>query len=124
MPVADLPSVACETWRLRTDSDFVLEIEGDFQIGEITRTLVLNFAPVFALAAHEDMLGKTMATTSQFPKIGTGPHAIYRFPLSTIANSGWLASISGPVEECSHFLLLSLTCTVEVIAVHHDARWR
>lgn len=79
------------------------------------------------MAAHEDLIGISMvAKTTAFPTIGDASQAIYAWPALQIENSQWLASIAtrAPTEKCSHFALLSLTFTVELIAEHADASWR
>ncbi|TKD31103.1 MAG: hypothetical protein E5W98_28850 [Mesorhizobium sp.] len=124
VPVAELPPVACQTWRLRTDDDFELELEGDFLVGTATRTLALKFCGVFAVAAHEDMGGKSMTSATHLPTIGTGAQAEYIYPLMKVENSRWLASMPVPIRDFSHYLVVSLTCTVEVIAECAVASWR
>lgn len=123
MPVSDFPCVPCQVWRIRTDDDFGVTVEGDFYVEETTRTLSIGFFKVLAISSHEDMIGMTMiANTTAIPRISEAP--LYRWPAMKIENSQWLASIRGPIEECSHFALLSLTCTVEVIAERATASWR
>ena len=121
-PVEDLPQAACQVWRLRSDNNFELAVEGDFGTSE--RTLKIDFQGVIALAAHDDMLGLTkIRAGTSIPLIGSGRQASYRWPVLRVENSHWLLSILGPTNDCSHFLLLSLECTVEVIAREATAAW-
>ncbi|TIQ29916.1 hypothetical protein [Mesorhizobium sp.] len=123
-PVEDLPLAACQVWRLQSDSYFELAVEGDFFVGASERTLKVNFHGVLALSAHDDMSGVThVSASSSIPLIGSGRQASYRWPLLQVENSHWLQSIPGPKDDCSHFLLLSLECTVEVIAREATAAW-
>lgn len=124
LPVADIPDLMCETWRIQTGDNFEVIVEGDFLTDDGVRTLVIEFINVFALAAHEDMGGKTMAKVLEQPTIGKGAVADYRWPLVRIENSGWLASLPVPVRDFSHYLLTSFTCSVEAIAETTSARWR
>lgn len=125
MPVCDFPCVHCQVWRLRSDDDFEVTVEGDFYVRQTTRTLSIGFSGVLAISAHEDMIGMSMiAKSTVIPTIGEASQAVYRWPALQIENSQWLASIRGPTEKCSHFALFSLTCTVEVIAKHAEASWR
>jgi len=123
-PVEDLPQAACQVWRLRSDNSFELTVEGDFFVGPSNRTLKIDFQGVLALAAHDDMLGLTkIRAGTSIPLIGSGSQASYRWPILQVENSHWLRSILGPANDCSHFMLLSLECTVEVIAQEATAAW-
>lgn len=123
-PVQDLPLAACQVWRLKSDNYFELAVEGDFFVGTSERTLKINFHGVLAISAYDDMLGVThVSASSSIPLIGSGRQASYRWPLLRVENSHWLRSIPGPTDDCSHFLLLSLECTVEVIAREAIAAW-
>lgn len=124
MPLPDIPDLMFETWRIRTGDDFEVVVEGDLLTDHGTRTLVIEFTDVFAVAAHEDLGGKTMARASEMPTIGKGPAADYRWPLIRIENSSWLASLPVPVRDFSHYLLISFTCSVEVIAEATSVRWQ
>ncbi|ESW89760.1 hypothetical protein X770_13400 [Mesorhizobium sp. LSJC269B00] len=121
-PVGDLPLAACQVWRLKSDNNFELTVEGDFGTSE--RTLKIDFQGVVALAAHDDMLGLTkIRADTSIPLIGSGRQASYRWPILRVENSHWLRSTLGPTEDCTHFLLLSLECTVEVIAREATPSW-
>ncbi|MER8915732.1 hypothetical protein NKI32_18090 [Mesorhizobium sp. M0761] len=68
-PVGDLPLAACQVWRLKSDNNFELTVEGDFGTSE--RTLKIDFQGVVALAAHDDMLGLTkIRADTSIPLIG------------------------------------------------------
>lgn len=123
LPVSDIPDFACQTWRLRTDSDFGLRAEGDFLVSQRTRTLALEFDYALAFAAHEDMGGCSMFHTDDLPLIENGPQKGYRWPLLRIENSIWLKSLIVVDDATAHYALLSLTCTVEVAAPKVSARW-
>ena len=123
-PVEDLPLAACQVWRLRSDNYFELTVEGDFFVETSERTLKIDFHGVLALSAHDDMLGLAhIRAGSSIPLIGSGSQASYRWPVLRVENSHWLRSIPGSTEDCSHFLLLSLECTVEVIAREAIVAW-
>ncbi|OJX82405.1 MAG: hypothetical protein BGO93_24760 [Mesorhizobium sp. 65-26] len=123
-PLADLPLVACQVWRLRSDNYFELTVEGDFFAGSSIRTLRIDFHGVMVLSAHDDMLGMAhVRDGASIPLIGSGSQTSYRWPILRVENSHWLRTIPGPTDDCSHFLLLSLECTVEVIAREAIAAW-
>ena len=123
-PMEDLPLVPCQVWRLRSDSYFELIVEGDFLVGTAKRTLRIDFHGVEALSAQNDMLGMAhVRDMSTIPLIDPGARISYRWPILRVENSQWLRSIPGPVDDCSHFLLLSLECTVEVVAREAVASW-
>lgn len=116
-PLEDLPLVPCQVWRLRSDNYFELTVEGDFFDGTTIRTLKIEFHGVLDLSAHDDMLGLVhVGDRDSIPLIGSGAQASFRWPILRVENSRWLRSIPGATDHCSHFLLLSLECTVEVIA--------
>ncbi|TIX01207.1 MAG: hypothetical protein E5V59_05380 [Mesorhizobium sp.] len=123
-PVEDLPQAACQVWRLRSDNQFELTVEGNFFIGTSERTLKIDFHRVLAISAHDDMLGLAhVRDGGSIPLIDPGTQVTYRWPILRVENSHWLRSIPGPTDDCSHFLLLSLECTVEVIAREAIAAW-
>jgi hypothetical protein len=123
-PVEDLPQAACQVWRLRSDNYFELTVEGDFFVGTAERTLKIDFHGVLVLSAHDDMLGLVhVRDGDSIPLIGSGSQVTYRWPILRVENSHWLRSIPGPTDDCSHFLLLSLECTIEVIAREAIASW-
>ncbi|MCF3935864.1 hypothetical protein L1787_20955 [Acuticoccus sp. M5D2P5] len=115
LPLSDFPQAACSHWRMRSDSDFRLTVEGDFFVGVAVKTLVIEFSRVCAVAAHDDMGGKSMfGSETEIPMIGG--ESIARWPMLKIQNSRWLAAVCAFPEENSHFALLSYECTVEAIA--------
>jgi len=60
---------------------------------------------------------------SSIPEIGEGITPSYRWPMLKVDESQWLASINGPTDGFHHFILLSLECTIEVIARDAVACW-
>ena len=123
MAVEDLPSTSCQAWRLSTNEDFELKVDGDFLVGGRTRTLSIEFDSVFALTAHDDMSGKTMTSASPLPKIETGNHAEHVFPMITILNSNWSKEMPAPTDHYQHYLFVSFTCSIEVLALSATAAW-
>lgn len=120
-PVSDLPHAPCQHWRVRSDSDFRLTVEGDFLVGQTTRTLIVEFPRVRAFAAHDDMGGKAMfAHDIDIPMING--KEVARCPMLKIRNSKWLEANLLISEE--HFALLSYECTVEVISNEPTVRWK
>ena len=120
----DLPLAACQVWRLRSDNYFELAVEGDFFVGTSKRTLRIDFHYVSVLSAHDDMMGLIHVHDSDsIPLIDSGAQITYRWPVLRVENSRWLRSIPGSTDDCSHFLLLSLECTIEVIAREATAAW-
>jgi len=123
-PLDDLPMTACQVWSLQSDNFFELTVEGDFFVGTSERTLKIDFHGVLALSANDDMRGlANIRADSSVPLIGSGSQASYRWPILRVENSHWLRSMPGPADDCSHFLLLSLECTVEVIASEAIVGW-
>lgn len=123
-PLEDLPLAPCQVWRLKSDNWFELTVEGDFLAGTGERTLKIEFHGVLALSAHDDMLGMVHVRDSHsIPVIDPDAPITYRWPILRVENSHWLRSIPGATDDCSHFLLLSLECTVEVIAREAMVVW-
>lgn len=120
LPVDDLPHNPCHVWRVRTDSDFEAVVEGWFV--DDARTLQIQFFGLERISATNDMLGMGMSVKdpSAIPMLDD---KAYRWPALRIENSEWLQSNSPLLANCSHFVLLSLDCTVEVIARRASAVW-
>ncbi|MBH0239720.1 hypothetical protein [Methylobrevis albus] len=123
LPLSDLPDEPCQHWRVQSDSDFGLIVEGDFYVGPDLKTLRIEFERVHAFAAHDDMGGRHMFGAGiEIPMLGGTE--IARWPMLRIQNSKWLVAVGVSSEENSHFALLSYECTVEVIAGEPEVRWK
>ncbi|WP_379063376.1 hypothetical protein ACHMW4_20640 [Mesorhizobium sp. UC22_110] len=117
LPVDDVPHSPCHVWRVRTDNDFEAVVEGRF-VGD-DRTLQIQFAGLERISATNDMLGMgmTVRDTSALPMLDGDS---YRWPTIRIENSEWVGLF---FNDCQHFVLLSLECTVEVVARCASACW-